>query len=245
MKPVIGILEALKINDEKKPYDNYYKLTNLYVDRIIEEGGVPLGIINVDDEILNRCDGFLLPGGNRITKDHYKIIDYSIKNNKPLLGICAGMQALVMYDYLYNECLKENNNPNYEDLYQKYLELEKNKVVILQKIENHGSDLSSGNVESTLENINKSIHKINVNKNSILYEIYNMDSIDVVSMHGYGVYGTTGLFTPIAYSLDNLVEAIQYKDKFILGLQFHIELEKNNPVIKRLIKECSNNLTKK
>ena len=59
MKPVIGILEALKINDENKPYNNYYKLTNLYVDRIVENGGLPLGIINADDEILNKCDGFL------------------------------------------------------------------------------------------------------------------------------------------------------------------------------------------
>lgn len=238
MKPVIGILEALKINDENKPYNNYYKLTNLYVDRIVENGGLPLGIISADDEILNKCDGFLLPGGNRITKDHYKIIEYAIKNNKPLLGICAGMQSLVMYDYLYNECLKNNDNPNYNDLYNKYKELEKNDVSILKKVENHGGDLSSGTMDATLDNIKKSMHNIIINKDSILYSIYNKDLIDVISMHGYGVYNTTGLFIPIAYSDDKVLEAVQYKDKFILGLQFHIELEKDNLIMKNFIEMC-------
>ena len=238
MKPIIGILEVLKTNNENNPYDNYYKLINLYVDRIVEEDGLPFGIISVDDEILNKCDGFLLTGGNKITKEHYKIIEYAIKNNKPLLGICAGMQSLVMYDYLLSECLKQSNNPNYEDVYNKYQELSEQKVSILHKLQNHGGDLSSGTLESTLDNIKKSIHSINIIKDSILYDIYNKDSIDVVSMHKYGAYNTTSLFTPIAYSSDKVLEAIQYQDKFILGLQFHIELEKDNPIIKRFVKSC-------
>ena len=54
-------------------------------------------------------------------------------------------------------------------------------------------------------------------------------------MHGYGVYNTSGLFTPIAYSNDKVLEAVQYKNKFILGIQFHIELEKNNKIIRHFI----------
>ena len=238
MKPIIGILEFLKINDENKPYDNYYKLINSYVDRILEENASPIGIISTDDKILNMCDGFLLPGGNRVTKDHYKIIEYAIKNDKPLLGICLGMQSLVMYDYLYSECLKDNKNPSYENLYNAYKNLKDQKVVILKKIEKHGSELSNGNLEPTFENINKSTHNINIKENSLLYDIYNKKSINVISMHSYGVYNTSGLFTPIAYSDDKVLEAVQYKDKFILGIQFHIELEKNNIIIKKFIEKC-------
>lgn len=240
MKPVIGILATYKINDKNNLYDNYYKIIDLYVDRIIEAGGIPIGIISVDDEAINKCDGFLLPGGNKIEKRHYKIIEFAIKNNKPLLGICAGMQSLVMYDYLYNECAKEIANPNYEDLYKKYLELNDKKVTILNKVDNHGSELALGIVEPTIENINKYMHVVNIKKDSILYNIYKQDTVNVVSMHSYGAYKTTNLFAPIAYSNDKVLEAIQYKDKFILGVQFHIELENNNLIIKEFIKKCQN-----
>ena len=46
------------------------------------------------DYILNLCDAFIVPGGtNAYNLDEY-VINYAIKNDKPLLAICLGFQVL-------------------------------------------------------------------------------------------------------------------------------------------------------
>ena len=42
-------------------------------------------------------DGFILPGGEKISDVDLFIIDYCYKNNVPLLGICLGMQEIAYY----------------------------------------------------------------------------------------------------------------------------------------------------
>ena len=46
------------------------------------------------EEILSLCDGFLFPGGNRWYGFDQSIYSYSYRNNKPVLGICLGMQLI-------------------------------------------------------------------------------------------------------------------------------------------------------
>lgn len=49
---------------------------------------------NIYDNILNLFDGFIIYGGNDIFNYHNQIIDFALNNNKPLMGICMGMQAI-------------------------------------------------------------------------------------------------------------------------------------------------------
>ena len=60
-----------------------------------------IGIINyggeVDYNVLDLCDGIIIPGGNKIHPYHFKILDYAINNNIPLLGICMGNQVIGLY----------------------------------------------------------------------------------------------------------------------------------------------------
>lgn len=61
-----------------------------------------IGIFSYDDEnfnydVLKLCDGIIIQGGSDIHKYHYKIIDYAINNNIPLLGICMGHQVVGLY----------------------------------------------------------------------------------------------------------------------------------------------------
>ena len=60
-----------------------------------------IGIINYDGEVdynvLNLCDGIIIPGGNKIYPYHFKILEYAIKNNIPVLGICMGNQVIGLY----------------------------------------------------------------------------------------------------------------------------------------------------
>jgi putative glutamine amidotransferase len=87
MRPIIGVTgRVLKKRNGAKP-------KNLEV--IYKHGGMPFIITNLDDRILNLCDGFLLPGGYNWNEIDHGIILHAKSLDKPLLGICLGMQAIV------------------------------------------------------------------------------------------------------------------------------------------------------
>lgn len=81
-------------------------------------------------------------------------------------------------------------------------------------------DLVKVNNHYTLTNT----HKININKNSILYNLFGKQ-INVNSRHLYKLEKVTKPFIISAYSDDNTIEAIEFidKDQFILGVQWHPE----------------------
>lgn len=61
-----------------------------------------IGLITYDEnnfnyDTLNLCDGIIIQGGTKIYPYHYKIVEYCLKNNIPLLGICMGNQVIGLY----------------------------------------------------------------------------------------------------------------------------------------------------
>lgn len=114
MKPLIGIV----LRPERSPEG--YETLCIYKDvsnAIIRSGGIPIGIcppniesyygkshnevLNLTDEefqelkpILDLCDGLICQGGDEYYDYDLKIIKYAHSMNKPLLGICLGMQAM-------------------------------------------------------------------------------------------------------------------------------------------------------
>jgi len=231
-KPVIGILpvSTLYKEDNKNYYDEQYKFVNIYSKSIYENGGIPVGILLNDNKLdystLDLYDGFLIPGGNRVEHYVYQIIDYSIKNNKPLLGICAGMHGLSIYSYVMEDL---NDVELSGDRYQKLKK--ENNGSLLKKIDNHYHKITFDDIESAK-------HKIKINKDSIIYDIYKSDQIDVVSLHKYTPKYIGKDFIISSYSNDNVIESIEYNKEgyFVVGVQWHPEYE-NNGVIKRLIDE--------
>ena len=59
------------------------------------------------EEILEICDGVVMPGGYGPFDYDYKVVDYCYKNDIPLFGICLGMQ--VMGEYLGGKLKKVSN----------------------------------------------------------------------------------------------------------------------------------------
>lgn len=58
-------------------------------------GGIPVGIYLEDyKSYLDICSGFILPGGTDYSKDELDFINLLYENNKVVLGICLGMQAM-------------------------------------------------------------------------------------------------------------------------------------------------------
>lgn len=77
-------------------------------------------------------------------------------------------------------------------------------------------------------NLDEYVHYINIKKDTILYEILQVERIKVNSRHNYAVINPT--FTINALSDDNIIEGIEDKTKkFFLGVEWHPEsLEDEN-----------------
>ena len=140
MKPIIGIVGRPAIDEcnllVMTVMDNY-RLA------VIKAGGIPIIITppqiidywntknkdipeltKEDKEILenqiNLCDGILIGGGERILPYQKYIYEYTTKIDKPLLGICLGMQIFAYYQD-YNNIKKNETVLNHRNLEEKYL----------------------------------------------------------------------------------------------------------------------------
>lgn len=120
MKPVIGILGNVEVLKDGAFIGNKRSyLTNTYVNAVEKSGGVPIIIpVNTVDENIGeqvkRIDGIILSGGIDVNPSLYnedpknklgfispdldefnlKIIQNALSQNKPILGICRGLQIL-------------------------------------------------------------------------------------------------------------------------------------------------------
>lgn len=237
-KVVVGILPQIKLKLTDCPYDDKYEFINLYSKKIIESGGIPVGICLNDGELdynsLEMCDAFLLPGGDKVHKCYYEAIFYAIRTNKPLLGICLGLEGLAIFSMISENL---NINSATQDFIKKYQELkDNNNGTLLAEIK---SPNIHGDVKVKYDNIDDARHNIRIDKNSLLYSIYQKEELSVVSLHSYNPKWIGNGFKVTATALDGVVEAIEYKSEnhFILGVHFHPELEDNCLIFKRLIEE--------
>lgn len=114
MKPVIGIVSRSSKDSEE---NSLLYVNDKVVEAVVKCGGIPFlilptqgidyesdrpsNLVRMTDEnkrdldiMLEKCDGIIMPGGSKWYEYDEYISKYSIDRNKPLLGICAGMQLL-------------------------------------------------------------------------------------------------------------------------------------------------------
>ena len=235
-KPIIGIISSREFNK-----NNYFrriqKFPSQYSKMIIKAGGIPIGILLPNgyfyEDALKLCDGFVFQGGMNIFPEQLKCMHYIVKNKKPALGVCLGMQTIAGYCWLDNLL---NGIKSYNDITKNY----KKGITFLSKVNNHNKIDPFDN-----RRINDAKHDIILDKDSRLYNIFKKNCISKVSVHNYKVQDTvlnnSKLFKIVGRSLDNVIEAIESKDNnyFFIGVQFHPELEEENIILfKELIKAC-------
>lgn len=236
-KPVIGIIPTYNLtNEANDPYADRASFVRMYEEKITKSGGIAIGLLsqNITD-YLSICDGYVWPGGTKIWPDFFPVIEDAIKNKKPLLGVCLGMQAIATYFNLV-DANKSNPDLKQEDLI-KLLKDTDYYVRVLKDPSNHNF-----NVTKESSTIVAARHEINVLKDSLLYSIYGKEKMQVVSLHSYVVPNICDTLKVTAKALDNVNECVEYtKDgALIIGLQFHPEIESDSLVFEWLIHACYN-----
>lgn len=212
MKPIIGITPDVEKDDK-------HFLRNDYMQAIIRAGGLPF-IIPIGDEadivqVVGLLDGLLLTGGNDINpllfneEPHTHLGEVSpsrdlfelelarqmLKADKPILGICRGLQLLnvAVGGTLYQDLHQQNEGP------------------MLQHLQKSPTTHPS--------------HFVQLEKGSLLAEIVGSERIQVNSFHHQALKDVPAVFKVSGSASDGIIEAVESVDeKFVLGVQWHPEL---------------------
>lgn len=214
MKPIIGVTACR--NEETK---KIYKTNTSYVEAILQSGGIPMmlpavGEVSYCQQIIQHLDGLLVPGGpdvapslyneepcpqvNYVRKDvdlfEVELIRLAKEHNKPILGICRGIQII---NVTFGGSL-------YQDLASQY----KNELCHRQ------------NANITDE----PTHRVYLEENSHIAEILKATVAEVNSYHHQAVRDVAEGFTITGRAKDGVIESIESQDGWIIGVQWHPEL---------------------
>lgn len=215
----IAVIERLE-EDKYKNKDTFNR--KLYLSSYFQEIFTDLEILWIPivsekftEEICDMCDGLLITGsandvhpkyynekklkGKEYKYDEFPMVKKAVelfnKKQKPILGICAGIQEI---NVVFGGSLN-------------------------QKIEHHNlSDNSK--------------HKIEIKKDSILYDIYHKQEIEVNSYHSQSVNKVAPGFKVTAISEDGVIEGIEKEN--ILAVQWHPEVTNDIKLFKKFIDMC-------
>ncbi len=238
-KPIIGIITYRNIGEDDRPYSDFIKFQSIYLKYIYSLNAIPLCLSfpygKFYKEQLSLCDGFLFTGGSLIESYQLEVLDYAIKNKKSVLAICNGLQTIGAYEWLRKKFNYKINNKKIEEFFSS-----SNEKYFLKKVSNHNK-LNP----FYLSRINESKHKVILNKNSNIYNIFKKDYINEPSLHEWSVedniFNEKSIFEVTGKSEDDIIEIVELKNKkhFIIGVQFHIELESQNKCLfKSFIESC-------
>jgi len=226
-----------------------------YVNSIREYNGTPIVISPNHNDIIEELtfDGLMLTGGGDISPSLYSermsssddnmcfgtsverdtvefnLIKKAISDNKPILGICRGMQLLNVY---FGGTLIQNVDLlHFENMY---------------KFRNN--TIGQGNFDAQkYKEIESDFHHIFITLGSIFATILGSGGLlKVNSRHHQGISHKelAPIFTASAYSIeDGIIEAYENKEHSILGVQFHPERKKEHPkqvmrIFENFVSQC-------
>tara|TARA_B100001121_G_scaffold98572_1_gene87200 strand:+ start:852 stop:2492 length:1641 start_codon:yes stop_codon:yes gene_type:complete len=198
---------------------------------------------------LNKFDGILIPGGfgKRGTEGKIKVIKYAREKQIPFLGICLGMQLLVI-EYARNCAgIKEANSEEFDEelnssedhlIYHLSKWVKDQKVEIRSKVQNKGGTMRLG------------AYPAKIKKGTMAFSIYKNVMVSERHRHRFEVntqYQKTleknGMIFS-AFSKDGMLpEIVELSNHpFFLGVQFHPELKskpfKPHPIFSMFIKKA-------
>ena len=171
------------------------------------------------DSLLGDVDGVIVPGGfgKRGIEGKINAVQFARENKIPYLGLCLGMQIMVI-EYARNVCkLKDANSTEFD-------KKTPNPVVIIlpeqHQIAHMGGTLRLGSYDCILK------------KGTTSYNTYKSEKISERHRHRYEVNPNfvktledSGLVIAGIYPKNDIVEIVEWKDSFGVASQAHLELK--------------------
>lgn len=183
-------------------------------------GGIPVTIPLLDNEdyindLVDKLDGFLFCGGPDIHPYYYgqslkkgqglvvlerdkfelKLLERVLKKNKPVFGICRGLQLINIF---FGGTI--------------YQDIDQTKLTDIEHISNMIPKYCYS-------------HKVSIYKKSKLFEAFDRDDIDVNSYHHQAVDKLGKGLKETAWAEDGIIEGIENDDYyFVVGVQWHPEM---------------------
>lgn len=241
-KPVIGLTGNF-VDGETRLVDKYYK-------SVMAAGGVPIVVPPLPDaeaiaSTLDRVDGLILTGGGDVNplwvgeepsprlrsvngeRDEAELMTVRLAYNRrlPILGICRGMQTLaVALDGEVEQDIEEG--------------LSAGRIAATDGPTDGRQPIKHGQDADRWE----PTHTVRIDKQSILYRLYDKEVIAVNSMHHQAVRSVGPRFMACAVAPDGVIEAMESAEfRPIMGVQWHPEWlgDDGLPVFKWLVAEAS------
>lgn len=173
---------------------------------------------NIQENVLKQLDSILIPGGfgERGITGKLDAISYSLEHKIPLLGICLGMQCMVIQFARMQGWPSANSTEFSETNYPVIDMMEKQK-----KIKNMGGTMRRGSYDCKLI------------KGTLAYDAYQEEIVQERHRHRFEVNNQfreqlqeKGLIISGTTTDDFLVEIIELEDHpWFLGCQFHPEFK--------------------
>lgn len=233
-KPVIGVIP---LYDETK--ESIWMLPG-YLDSLYEAGAIPLILpMHLGEEELRQLDaqldGYLLTGGHDVDPQLYgaektelcgvlckqrdelerHVYDLAWQQDKPVLGICRGLQLL---NVLQGGSL-------YQDL----------------KAEHPKGTMLSHRMKPPYD---RTVHIVEIEKDSPLYHAVGCTKMGVNSCHHQGIKVLGKGLRAMARAEDGLIESVWAPEKrFVWGVQWHPEFiykedEHARKILRAFVKAC-------
>lgn len=205
--------------------------------------GLEIGWVEASDlekmedigEVLSKYDGIIIPGGfgGRGVEGKIRAIQYARENKKALVGLCLGLQLMVI-EYARNVLGLDANSTEFD-------KHTPHPVIDLlpeqQQISKMGGTMRLGDYECILK------------KGTLAHHAYKKDSISERHRHRLEVNPNYvkqlekgGLIVSGTHPKNNIVEIAEWKTSFGIATQAHIELksrlEEPAPIFIEFIKAC-------
>ena len=229
-KPKIALVAA---RFQSKTGSPTYQNRQVDIEAVLLAGGLPVllpAAIPLEEipVLTAQFDGFYLTGGGDLDpllygeNNHERIyglnperdafelalIQEVVAQDKPLLAVCRGMQALNVAcgGTLYVDIASQLPSAEKHDWWPTYRR-------------------------------NKLVHNVTVSRTSYLARILGEVELRTNSLHHQSVNKVADELKKVAYALDGVVEAIEHLDKrFVIGVQWHPEWLQNQQPMRKLYK---------
>ena len=188
---------------------------------------------------MNQFDAIIIPGGfgTAGVRGKLAIIRHAREHGIPVLGICYGMQLMVV-EYMRNKVNKKDAHTTEVD--------QKTKTPVIDVMEEQKEKLANSQYGGTMR---LGGYTMKIRKGSLLEDIYGQRSVTERHRHRYELNNTyipvlqkEGMYVT-AYSKSTLAEVVELdtaEHPFYLGTQFHPELTARpftpNPIFTQLLR---------